>query len=161
MSSVCAKSEKVLHCLSQLCSLWQWPLKEMVSFVRKKNTYHFSYEKNVKCTVLNPVLNFYQFLGFCQRTLTKKSTFHLLRSHLLAKNKPAATSSAFLLMTICDCNCKYTLKTNQNYHSNYVHNLRSCGNKPWKKLCIFFSVNSRLPIQNKCNNSWAVQANLI
>ena len=138
MSSVCAKSEKVLHCLSQLCSLWQWPLKEMVSFVRNKNTYHFSYEKNVKCTVLNPVLNFYQFLGFCQRTLTKKSTFHLLRSHLLAKNKPVATSSAFLLMTICDCNCKYTVKTNQNYHSNYVHKLRSCGNKAWKKLCIFF-----------------------
>ncbi|XP_020616593.1 telomere repeats-binding bouquet formation protein 1-like [Orbicella faveolata] len=43
---------------------------------------------------------------FSQRTLTKKSVFQLLRLHLQAKNRPAATTSAFLLMTICDGNCE-------------------------------------------------------
>ncbi|KAL9984274.1 hypothetical protein ACROYT_G006549 [Oculina patagonica] len=43
---------------------------------------------------------------FSKRTLTKKSVFHMLRSNLQAKNRTATTTSAFLLMTVCDGNCE-------------------------------------------------------
>lgn len=84
------------------------------------------------------------FLDFSQRTLTKKSVFQLLRLHLQAKNRPAATTSAFLLMTICDGNCKHT-------HPSYVHNLSSCKNEAWKNKKNGDSTNSR-PTQNKLSN---------
>ncbi|XP_058940728.2 telomere repeats-binding bouquet formation protein 1 isoform X1 [Pocillopora verrucosa] len=42
---------------------------------------------------------------FCQRVLTNKSVFNVLRCNLQAKNIKAAMTSAFLVMTICTQNC--------------------------------------------------------
>lgn len=90
------------------------------------------------------------FLDFSQRTLTKKSVFHLLRSHLQAKNRPTATRSAFLLMTICDDNCKHTAKTRLTWSSQLwrLYNLH-VKIKPEK----VDSINSWLPLQSKCNQA--------
>lgn len=44
---------------------------------------------------------------FCQRVLTSKSVFDMLRCNLQAKNLKGRMTSAFLVVTICTNNCKY------------------------------------------------------
>ena len=57
-------------------------------------------------TTFQPPDSVFSFADISQRALTKKNVFHMLRSHLQAKNSSATPTSAFLLLTICADNSK-------------------------------------------------------